>query len=98
MSATRLALVVAAALLLGPGPIAGKNGAWLVASNPVFAGGKHRGVCYAHSLRAGRGYGSADSEQALRHLAALGVNWISITPFAFRGNRRRAARTRCPER
>src|SRR5438093_1931236 len=98
MPATRLALVVAAALLLGPGPIAGKNGVWILASNPVFAGGKHRGVCYAHSLRAGRGYGSPDSEWALRRLAALGVNWISITPFAFQRSPRDTALGWSPDR
>lgn len=49
----------------------------------VFAAGKHRGVCYAHSMRPGRGYGSPDSEASLRALAAMGVRWISITPFGF---------------
>ena len=49
----------------------------------AFAEGKHRGVCYAHAMRPGQGYGSADSEASLRALAAMGVRWISITPFGF---------------
>ncbi len=49
----------------------------------AFAEGKHRGVCYAHSMRPGQGYGSADSEASLRALAGMGVRWISITPFGF---------------
>lgn len=49
----------------------------------AFAEGKHRGICYAHAMRPGRGYGSADSEASLRALAAMGVRWVSITPFGF---------------
>jgi len=51
----------------------------------VFAEGKHRGACFAHAMRGGRGYGSPDSEASLRALAAMGVRWISITPFGFQG-------------
>src|SRR5688572_1708717 len=31
----------------------------------------------------GRGYGSPDSAASLRALAALGVSWVSLTPFGF---------------
>jgi hypothetical protein len=44
---------------------------------------KHRGVCYAHAMERGRGYGSPDSAASLRALAGMGVRWISITPFGF---------------
>lgn len=33
------------------------------------------------SLHPGRGYGTESSEALLDHLASMGVNWISITPF-----------------
>lgn len=33
------------------------------------------------SQQPGRGYGTAYTEALLDHLAAMGVNWISITPF-----------------
>jgi hypothetical protein len=49
----------------------------------AFAEGKHRGVCYAHAMGRGQGYGSPDSEASLAALAGLGVGWISITPFGF---------------
>ena len=55
----------------------------VVSPRDVFAEGKHRGVCYAHSMRSGQGYGSADSQASLRALAGMGVGWISITPFGF---------------
>src|SRR5262245_29969248 len=79
MLPARSLLIVASCLLFGPGLIAGR-GAGEIAS---FSGGKHRGVCYAHSLRHGKGYGSDESARALQRLADLGVDWISITPFAF---------------
>jgi hypothetical protein len=73
----RLAVLVVAALgsaaLLPPGP----------RPRDAFAEGRHRGASFAHSMRGGRGYGSADSEASLRALAAMGVGWISITPFGF---------------
>ncbi len=73
----RLAVLVVAAL--------GSAGAVRRRRHPrdAFAEGKHRGVCYAHAMRPGQGYGSADSEASLRALAAMGVRWISITPFGF---------------
>lgn len=45
----------------------------------------HRGVCYAHNWQHGgsKGYGSEASLQSKRELAALGVDWVSITPFGF---------------
>jgi hypothetical protein len=49
----------------------------------LFAGGPHKGMSYAHAMRGGRGYGSEDSARSLRALAALGVEWISVTPFGF---------------
>jgi len=49
----------------------------------AFAAGKHRGMSYAHAMRPGEGYASEASEQSLRRLKALGVTWISITPFGF---------------
>ena len=44
-----------------------------------------RGVCFAHNWqKMGRaGYGSDASAEALDHLKSLGVNWVSITPFAW---------------
>ena len=53
------------------------------ARRDAFSGGRHRGVCYAHAMGPGQGYGSADSQASLRALAAMGVCWISITPFGF---------------
>ncbi len=41
------------------------------------------GVCYAHVHRGGRGYGSEVSEGTLKRLRALGVTWVSITPFGY---------------
>lgn len=41
-----------------------------------------RGVCYAHAGRGG-GYGSETSLQTLKHLARVGVEWLSLTPFGF---------------
>jgi hypothetical protein len=87
MPAARSLLIVASCLLFGPGLIAGRGAAEIVS----FGAGKHRGICYAHSLRHGKGYGSDDSARALQHLADLGVSWISITPFAFQRSPRDAA-------
>jgi hypothetical protein len=44
-----------------------------------------RGVCYAHAWRGGGqvGYGSETSAHTLEHLRAIGVEWISLTPFGF---------------
>jgi hypothetical protein len=54
-------------------------------THPAFAGGKHRGISYAHGLRRpeNRGYGSEASAASLGVLEELGVDWISITPFGF---------------
>jgi hypothetical protein len=48
-----------------------------------------RGVCYAHTWHHGgrAGYGSAASARTLEHLRALGVDWISLTPFGFMESR-----------
>ncbi|MEM9195885.1 MAG: hypothetical protein AAGF12_42355 [Myxococcota bacterium] len=45
----------------------------------------HRGVCYAHNYQANgsRGYGSETSRRSLRELREVGVDWLSLTPFAF---------------
>lgn len=56
------------------------------AMRAAFADGKHRGMSFAHSGgRRGpdRGYGSPASAESLRLLAANGVNWISVMPYAF---------------
>jgi hypothetical protein len=56
------------------------------ASPPVrdaFTAGKHRGACFAHSLGRDVGYGSEASSSSLGELRALGVEWVSITPFGF---------------
>ena len=47
--------------------------------------GKQRGMSYACAFDRTQDvrYGSPSSEAALRRLQALGVNWISITPFGF---------------
>jgi hypothetical protein len=42
-----------------------------------------RGVCYAHTVSLEAGYASPRSGRALGELAALGVNWISVTPFGY---------------
>jgi hypothetical protein len=44
-----------------------------------------RGVCYASTWRnhGADGYGSATSQQTLRRLRRLGVEWVSLTPFGF---------------
>jgi len=56
------------------------------AQHDAFAAGRHRGVCFAHSL--GRdggddGYGTPASAASLAELRAMGVDWVSITPFGF---------------
>src|SRR5687767_15505835 len=83
---TRLALVIMAAS-------AGAGDAARASAGPdhrteLFARGPHRGMSYAHEVRGGRGYGSADSERALRRLAALGVEWVAVTPFGFQRDAR----------
>lgn len=47
--------------------------------------GVHAGVSLAHNYQHGgrRGYGSATSAQTLEELRALGVRWVSLTPFGF---------------
>ncbi len=47
-----------------------------------------RGICYAHSWERDGigGYGSEASAAALDHLATIGVDWVSITPFGFMGD------------
>lgn len=44
-----------------------------------------RGVCFAHNYQSGgaRGYGSEVSRASLGELSALGVTWVSLTPFGF---------------
>ena len=44
-----------------------------------------RGVCYAHAWTGGgaRGYGSDSSARSLKALKALGVSWVSLTPFGY---------------
>lgn len=56
-------------------------------ASAVPALGAHvaRGVCYAHEYRdqGARGYGSTTSAATLDELRALGVDTVSLTPFAF---------------
>ena len=56
-------------------------------SGPVVAtSDKHRGIAFEHAWgrrAAAQGYGSAASARSLGHLQALGVNWITLTPFGF---------------
>ncbi|HWX25367.1 MAG TPA: hypothetical protein VN083_10010 [Vicinamibacteria bacterium] len=80
------ALRKGAAFLLAVG-LLGLGGAPSPDGRPdtAFLDGKHRGVCYAHAvgfLKDG-GYGSPASEKSLEALRALGVKWISVTPFGF---------------
>lgn len=42
-----------------------------------------KGVCYAHTWRSDVGYGSEASARSLSRLREAGVEWISITPFAY---------------
>jgi hypothetical protein len=70
--------------------------AWMPTSSPIddatlepapaLAGGRHRGISFAQA--GGRrgsftGYGSDASAESLGLLAALGVNWISVMPYAY---------------
>lgn len=52
---------------------------------PTLGAQVARGVCYAHEYRdeGARGYGSATSAATLDELRALGVDTVSLTPFAF---------------
>ncbi len=47
-----------------------------------------RGVCVAHNYQnhGKSGYGTAASAHTLKELSALGVGWISLTPFGFTPN------------
>mgnify|MGYP001544810746 CR=1 FL=1 len=40
-------------------------------------------LAHNYQLRGTRGYGSDASNETLRELAALGVEWVSLTPFGF---------------
>jgi hypothetical protein len=76
-------LVLAIALLAAPASAQhrlppGIQG-WTEAGYPAI-----RGVTVGpieSSLQPGRGYGTAYTEALLDHLAAMGVNWVSVTPF-----------------
>ena len=50
-----------------------------------FPASAHAGMSVAHDYGSGgsRGYGSATSRRTLRELSALGVRWVSLTPFGF---------------
>ena len=45
----------------------------------------HRGMSVAHNYQklGVRGYGSETSAATLKELKALGINWVSLTPFGF---------------
>jgi hypothetical protein len=49
----------------------------------AFAAGRHRGACFAHSLGPDNGYGTPAAAASLAELRALGVDWVSVTPFGF---------------
>jgi hypothetical protein len=85
----RLALLLVAAASAGDAARAGVVGP--DHRTDPFAHGPHRGMSYAHEVRGGRGYGSAESERSLRRLAALGVEWIAVTPFGFQRDARAPA-------
>lgn len=44
-----------------------------------------RGVCFAHSWERGgaAGYGTEPSRRSLAELAALGVGWVSLSPYGY---------------
>src|SRR5688572_11796316 len=47
-----------------------------------------RGICYAHAwLKPAAGYGTPTDTDTLARLKALGVDWVSITPFGFQRDR-----------
>jgi len=52
---------------------------------PTLAPGVHRGMSFAHSWEAGGrfGYGTDAARLSLRELRALGVDWVSLTPFGY---------------
>ncbi|MBI3292437.1 MAG: hypothetical protein HYZ73_06475 [Elusimicrobia bacterium] len=50
-----------------------------VLARPVF----QKGMCLAHVHREGQGYGSSASYEELKKLQALGVEWVSLTPFGY---------------
>ncbi|MCA9611664.1 MAG: hypothetical protein H6722_28800 [Sandaracinus sp.] len=66
-----------------PQPTIASNGC--VEAVPELGPEVARGVCYAHEYRdhGARGYGSETSRASLEELRALGVDTISLTPFAF---------------
>lgn len=80
-----LVLLAAALAALAPAPAA----AWhrLPPGRDGFRAAGHdavRGVTIGpieSSLHPGRGYGTESSEALLDHLASMGVNWVSVTPF-----------------
>ncbi|MGM0557184.1 MAG: glycoside hydrolase family 113 [Myxococcota bacterium] len=53
--------------------------------NVTLPAGVWAGVCLAHSWQndGHHGYGTAASAQTLDHLSALGVGWVSLTPFSW---------------
>jgi arabinogalactan endo-1,4-beta-galactosidase len=55
----------------------------------AFPEGFHNGICYAHAWEDANdgGYGTEKDKQTLQRLKDIGVNWISITPFAFQRKR-----------
>jgi hypothetical protein len=64
----------------------------LDASKPIvvpFPEGFHDGICYAHAWEDANdgGYGTEKDKQTLRRLKEIGVDWISLTPFAFQKKR-----------
>ncbi len=52
-------------------------------SRPARAAPFQKGICYAYTLGRGLGYDSARSADSLKRLQGLGVEWVSLTPFAW---------------
>ena len=65
------------------GPAAGRPPRHTSKRAAAVPPGMQRGVCYAHTVSLERGYASRQSERNLDTLAAIGINWISVTPFGY---------------
>ncbi|MEE9217829.1 MAG: hypothetical protein V3U98_02050 [Acidobacteriota bacterium] len=55
----------------------------LVRGQAGLPSGRQRGVCYAHTVSLRRGYASVPAARQLDRLKGMGVNWVSVTPFAY---------------
>ena len=73
--------------LAATGPVLVVDAAGCAVGIPRLASGVQRGVCLAHSYQDGgsKGYGTRASAASVAELSALGVDWLSLTPFGFMG-------------